>query len=243
MMGHQFLCRHFFREVWRKPMAILLIEDDPAVQELVSTLLSSAGFSVEVASDGASGYRRCTSEKYEVIILDLGLPDMDGLDLLRRLRNEGVTTHVLILTAKDEPEDKVMGLNTGADDYLSKPCVLPELEARVRALLRRKYNAKNPILTVADLQINSATRSASRGGKQMPLTPREYALLEYLARKAGALVTRAEIWENLYAMDSSTTSNVVDVYIGYLRKKLDVPGQPQLIHTRRGSGFILGAQG
>lgn len=224
-------------------MAILLIEDDPAVQELVTTLLTSAGFSVDIASDGASGQRQCASEKYEVIILDLGLPDMNGLDLLRKLRAEGVTTHVLILTARDEPEDKVIGLDTGADDYLSKPCVLPELEARVRALLRRKYNAKNPILTVADLQINSATRSASRAGKQIPLTPREYALLEYLARKAGVLVTRAEIWENLYAMDSSTTSNVVDVYIGYLRKKLDVAGQPQLIHTRRGSGFILGLQG
>jgi len=180
------------------------------------------------------------SEKYEVIILDLGLPDMDGLDLLRQLRSEGVTTHVLILTAKDDPEDRVLGLDTGADDYLSKPCVLRELEARVRALTRRKYNAKNPVLTVGDLQINSATRTATRAGKHVPLTPREYALLEYLARKANQLVTRAEIWETLYAMDSTTTSNVVDVYIGYLRKKLDVAGQPPLIHTRRGSGFILG---
>jgi DNA-binding response OmpR family regulator len=223
-------------------MAILLIEDDPAVQELVSTLLSSGGLTVDTASDGATGKRLSTSDKYEVIILDLGLPDMDGLELLRQLRAEGVTTHVLILTAKDDPEDRVAGLDTGADDYLSKPCVLPELEARVRALLRRKYNAKNPILTVGDLQINSATRSASRGGKHVPLTPREYALLEYLARKANQIVTRGEIWENLYAMDSSTTSNVVDVYIGYLRKKLDMPGQPPLIHTRRGSGFILGLQ-
>src|SRR5436190_18913232 len=194
-------------------MAILLIEDDPAVQELVTTLLTSAGFSVDVANDGTSGQKLCASEKYEVIILDLGLPDMNGLDLLRKLRAEGVTTHVLILTAKDDPEDRVLGLDTGADDYLSKPCVLPELEARVRALLRRKYNAKNPVLTVGNLQVNSATRSATRGGKAVPLTPREYALLEYLARKAGQLVTRAEIWENLYAMDPSTTSNVVDVYI------------------------------
>jgi DNA-binding response OmpR family regulator len=226
----------------KQRMAILLIEDDTAVQDLVTTLLTTAGFSVDTASDGATGHKMSQSQHYEVIILDLGLPDMNGLDLLRKMRSEGVTTHVLILTAKDEPEDRVIGLDTGADDYLSKPCVLPELEARVRALLRRKYNAKNPILTVADLQINSATRSATRGGKQIPLTPREYALLEYLARKAGLLVTRAEIWENLYAMDPSTTSNVVDVYIGYLRKKLDVEGQPQLIHTRRGSGFILGLQ-
>jgi DNA-binding response OmpR family regulator len=221
-------------------MAILLIDDDPAVQELVSTLLTSANFTVDVAADGAAGLEMARSSKYEVVILDLGLPDMDGLDLLRKLRAEGVTTHVLILTSKDGPEDRVIGLDTGADDYLSKPCVLPELEARVRALLRRKYNAKNPLVTVGDLQINSATRSASRGGKHIPLTPREYALLEYLSRKAGQLVTRAEIWENLYAMDSSTNSNVVDVYIGYLRKKLESPDKPPIIHTRRGSGFILG---
>jgi two-component system copper resistance phosphate regulon response regulator CusR len=221
-------------------MAILLIEDDPAVQELVSTLLTAASFAVDVAPDGATGKRLANSSKYEVIILDLGLPDMDGIDLLRQMRNDGITTHVLILTNKDDPEDRVTGLDAGADDYLSKPCVLPELEARVRALLRRKYNAKNPVFTVGDLQINSATRAASRGGQPIPLTPREYALLEFLARKAGQLVTRAEIWENLYAMDSSTNSNVVDVYIGYLRKKLDVIGKPPLIHTRRGSGFILG---
>jgi len=221
-------------------MAILLIEDDPSVQELVTTLLTTAGFSVDLAADGTTGRTMAKTDKYEVIILDLGLPDMDGLDLLRQLRQEGLTTHVLILTAKDGPEDRVIGLDTGADDYLNKPCVLPELEARVRALLRRKYNVKNPILTIGDLQIDSATRSASRSGKRIPLTPREYALLEYLARKAGQLVTRGEIWENLYAMDSSTSSNVVDVYIGYLRKKLDTPGSPPLIQTRRGSGFILG---
>ena len=155
-------------------MAILLIEDDPAVQELVTALLSSAGFTVDTASDGTTGHRLCASEKYEVIILDLGLPDMDGLELLRQMRAEGITTHILILTAKDDPEDRVLGLDTGADDYLSKPCVLPELAARVRALLRRKYNAKNPILTVGDLQINSATRAAARAGKHVPLTPREY---------------------------------------------------------------------
>ncbi len=221
-------------------MAILLIEDDPAVQELVTTLLSRANFTIDIAVDGATGHTMAASGKYEVIILDLGLPDMDGLELLRQMRGEGITAHVLILTIKDGPEDRVIGLDTGADDYLSKPCVLPELEARVRALLRRKYNAKNPIITVDDLQINSATRTATRGGSPIPLTPREYALLEYLARKSGELVTRGDIWKNLYAMDSSTSSNVVDVYIGYLRKKLDVPGKPPLIHTRRGSGFILG---
>jgi DNA-binding response OmpR family regulator len=223
-------------------MTLLLIEDDLHIQELVTAVLTKAGFSVDVASDGATGHRLAKDGKYDVVILDLGLPDMDGITLLQRLRNEGVTTHVLILTTKDEPEDRIKGLDSGADDYLAKPCVLRELEARVRALIRRKFNVKNPLLKVQDLEINTATRSASRAGKKISLTPREYALLEFLALKAGQLVTRADIWESLYAMDSSTTSNVVDVYIGYLRKKVEGEGLAPLIHTRRGIGFMLGEE-
>ncbi len=223
-------------------MTLLLIEDEESVQQLVTAVLEKAGFSFDLARDGATGHRLATTSKYEVIILDLGLPDTDGLTLLRRLRDEGVTTHVLILTSKDEPEDRILGLDTGADDYVSKSCVLRELEARVRALIRRKYNAKNPILMVADLEINSATRTVSRGGKRVILTPREYSLLEFLALKAGQVVTRADIWESLYAMDPSTTSNVVDVYIGYLRRKIEIPGLPPLLHTRRGAGFMLGLE-
>jgi len=170
------------------------------------------------------------------------LPDQDGLSLLNQLRAEGVTTHVLILTSKDEPEDRIKGLDTGADDYVSKSCVLPELEARVRALIRRKYNAKNPMLKVEDLEINTATRTVIRAGKRVSLTPREYSLLEFLAIKTGQVVTRADIWESLYAMDPSTSSNVVDVYIGYLRKKVEGEGLKPLIHTRRGAGFVLGAE-
>jgi DNA-binding response OmpR family regulator len=221
-------------------MALLLIEDDQSVQDLVTAVLGKAGFTLDIASDGASGERMARTNKYDVIILDLGLPDMDGIDLLRKMRAEGITTHVLILTTKDEPEDRIRGLDSGADDYVSKPCVLRELEARVRALVRRKFNVKNPMLIVADLEINTAMRTAARAGKRIPLTPREYALLEFLALKANQLVTRAEIWENLYAMDSSTTSNVVDVYIGYLRKKIEGPDLVPLIHTRRGIGFTLG---
>lgn len=222
-------------------MTLLLIEDDVSVQELVTAVLEKGGFSVDVARDGATGHRLAVSGKYEVIVLDLGLPDQDGLALLRQLRAEGVTTHVLILTSKDEPEDRIKGLDTGADDYVSKSCVLPELEARVRALIRRKYNAKNPLLKVEDLEINTATRTVTRAGKRIPLTPREYSLLEFLALKAGQVVTRADIWESLYAMDPSTSSNVVDVYIGYLRKKIEAPELQPLIHTRRGAGFVLGA--
>jgi len=222
-------------------MTLLLIEDDASVQELVTAVLEKAGFSVDLARDAATGHRLALAGKYEVVILDLGLPDMDGLALLSKLRAEGVTTHVLILTSKDEPEDRIRGLDSGADDYVSKSCVLAELEARVRALIRRKYNVKNPILKVEDLEINTATRSVSRAGKRILMTPREYSLLEFLAIKAGQVVTRADIWESLYAMDPSTSSNVVDVYIGYLRKKIEGEGLKPLIHTRRGAGFVLGA--
>jgi DNA-binding response OmpR family regulator len=223
-------------------MTLLLIEDDVSVQELVTAVLEKGGFSVDVARDAATGHRLATAGKYEVIILDLGLPDQDGLSLLNQLRAEGVTTHVLILTSKDEPEDRIKGLDTGADDYVSKSCVLAELEARVRALIRRKYNAKNPLLKVEDLEINTATRTVTRAGKRVSLTPREYSLLEFLAIKTGQVVTRADIWESLYAMDPSTSSNVVDVYIGYLRKKVEGEGLKPLIHTRRGAGFVLGAE-
>src|ERR1700743_243896 len=190
-------------------MTLLLIEDDASVQELVTAVLEKARSSVDPARDAATGHRLALAGKYEVVILDLGLPDMDGLTLLNKLGAEGVTTHVLILTSKDEPEDRIKGLDTGADDYVSKSCVLPELEARVRALIRRKYNVKNPLLKVEDLEINTATRSVSRAGKRLPLPPREYSLLESLAIKTGQVVTRADIWESLYAMDPSTSSNVV----------------------------------
>jgi DNA-binding response OmpR family regulator len=222
-------------------MALLLIEDDFSVQSLVTAVLTRAGFSIDAAHDGATGHRLALAGKYDVIILDIGLPDTNGLDLLRQMRGEGVTAHVLVLTSNNDPEDRIRGLDAGADDYVSKPFVVRELEARVRALIRRKYNVKNPIMRIADLEINTALRSVSRGGQSIPLTPREYSLLEFLALKAGQLVTRGEIWENLYAMDSATTSNVVDVYIGYLRKKLDLPGMKPLIETRRGQGFVLGA--
>jgi DNA-binding response OmpR family regulator len=223
-------------------MALLLIEDDTSVQGLVTAVLTRAGFSVDVAGDAASGHRMAATGKYDVIILDVALPDGNGLDLLKRLRSEGGTSHILILTSNNDPEDRIKGLDAGADDYVGKPFVVRELEARVRALIRRKYNVKNPIIKVADLEIHTTARNANRAGKSISLTPREYALLEFLAIKSGQVVTRAEIWENLYAMDSSTTSNVVDVYIGYLRKKIDSTGLQPLIHTRRGLGFLLGVE-
>jgi DNA-binding response OmpR family regulator len=223
-------------------MAILLIEDDVDLRELAEGLLQKAGFSVDIAGDGNAGLQMAKGGHYDVVVLDLGLPGLDGMSVLKQLRAAGVDTHVLILTAKDTPDDRILGLDSGADDYMNKSRIAGELEARVRALIRRKYHHKNPILAVGDLEINTSSRNVTRAGKKIALTPREYALLEYLAFHAGKLVTRTEIWEHLYAMESDATSNVVDVYIAYLRKKIEADNLPKLIHTKRGEGFILEAE-
>ena len=167
------------------------------------------------------------------------LPGMDGLTLLGRLRTQGSNTPVLILTAKDALSDRVQGLNLGADDYLAKPFAFEELLARLRALVRRKYAQKNPRIEVADLLIDTASKRAWRGGRELHLTAREYELLAYLAMRAGETVSRADVWKHLYEFDSEVTSNVVDVYIGYLRKKIERPGAPTLIQTVRGLGYAL----
>jgi DNA-binding response OmpR family regulator len=169
------------------------------------------------------------------------LPGVDGLTILKRLRSEGRPAHVLILTAKDTVADRVRGLNLGADDYLVKPFALEELLARVRALARRAYRTKNPRLEVGDLRIETATQRVWRGKEEVRLTPREYVLLEYLAMRAGEVVSRTDIWEHVYEFNSEAVSNVVDVYIGYLRKKIDRPKRHPLIHTVRGRGYVLGA--
>ena len=170
------------------------------------------------------------------------LPGMDGLEILKRIRAKGIQTHILILTAKDTVEDRVVGLNLGADDYLIKPFAFEELLARVRALLRRSYQEKNPSIRIKDLRIDLAKQRLWRGGEEIQLTAREYALLEYLAMRAGETISRSDIWAHVYEFNSSASSNVVDVYIGYLRKKIERPNKPPLIHTVRGRGYRLGAQ-
>jgi DNA-binding response OmpR family regulator len=182
------------------------------------------------------------SNDYDVIILDLMLPGLDGLSILKQLRARGRQSHVLVLTAKDTLEDRVTGLDLGADDYLVKPFEFKELLARVRALLRRSYREKNPSISVQDLQIDLTTQRVRRGREEIQLTPREYALLEYLAMRSGQTVSRTDIWEHVYEFNSSAFSNVVDVYIGYLRRKIERSGKPPLIRTVRGRGYILGAQ-
>jgi DNA-binding response OmpR family regulator len=228
-------------------MRILIIEDFAVLRDSLAQGLREAGFTVDAAADGETGLWHAKSSDYDVIVLDLMLPRLDGLTVLRRLRQSpdaaGRRSHVLILTARDAPDDRVKGLDAGADDYLVKPFVFAELLARVRALIRRRYDAKDPLIRVADLEIDTAARRARRGGESVELSAREYALLEYLAHRAGEVVTRTDIWEHVYEFDSTASSNVVDVFIGHLRKKIERPGLPRLIHTRRGHGYVLGGPG
>jgi len=223
-------------------MRILLIEDYRPLRESLSKGLREAGFAVDAAGDGKEGLWYAQGSEYDVIVLDLMLPGLDGLSLLRKLRAGGRQSHVLILTAKDTLDDRIAGLDAGADDYLVKPFAFQELLARVLALVRRSYRAKNPILEVRDLRIDSALQQVWRGREEIVLTPREYALLEYLALRAGQIVSRTDIWEHVYEFNSSASSNVVDVYIGYLRKKIERPDRPALLNTIRGRGYTLGGE-
>jgi len=223
-------------------MRLLVIEDYPPLQQSLTKGLREAGFAVDATRDGAEGLWYATGAEYDVIILDLMLPNMPGLEILKKIRTRGNKAHVLILTAKDTVEDRVEGLDLGADDYLVKPFAFEELLARIRALLRRGYRRKNPKIKIKDLQIDLTAQKVRRGKHQITLTPREYALLEYLAVRSGQTVSRTDIWEHLYEFKSAASSNVVDVYIGYLRKKLEQPGKTPLIHTIRGRGYLLGAQ-
>ena len=221
----------------RESMRALVVEDYAPVRAAVRDGLVEAGFAVDVALNGEDGLWLAQSNPYDVVILDIMVPKVDGLEVLRRLRKSGSKLAVLLLTAKDTVEDRVKGLDLGADDYLVKPFAFSELLARVRALVRRRYDTKDPTIRIDDLEIDTAKRVVKRGETTIALSAREYALLEYLAARAGELVTRTEIWEHVYDFNSDAHSNVIDVYVGYLRKKL---GTPQLIHTRRGQGYVLG---
>jgi len=218
---------------------ILLVEDHKPLVRALRQGLEEEGFAVDVALDGEEGDFKARSANYDVIILDLMLPKIDGLTLLQQWRREGVDAHVLVLTAKGSIEDKVHGLDLGADDYLTKPFELEELLARLRALIRRGHQVKDPVLRVFDLEIDTAARRVKRGGQVIHLTPKEYALLEFLAFHRGKVATRTMIWEHLYDEQDENTSNVVDVYIRYLRNKIDKGFEPALIQTRWGEGYLL----
>ncbi|MGB8226463.1 MAG: response regulator transcription factor [Sedimentisphaerales bacterium] len=221
-------------------MRILLIEDYLPLQKSLAKGLREADFAVDVSGDGQEGLWYAMSNDYDVIILDIMLPKLDGLSLLKQLRAKNKNNHIIILTAKDTVEDRIKGLDLGADDYLVKPFAFEELMARLRALVRRRYEHKCPDIKVNDLHIDTASRRVWLGDDEIILTSREYMLLEYLARRAGQVVSRTDIWEHIYEFNSEASSNVVDVYIGYLRKKIEKESTLPLLRTIRGQGYILG---
>ena len=220
-------------------MRLLLVEDQLALVKALRQGLEEEGFAVDTATDGEEADAKARATSYDVIVLDIMLPKVDGLTLLKRWRSAGIATHVLMLTARSTTDDKIAGLDSGADDYLTKPFELDELLARIRALIRRGHQKKDPFIRVHDLTIDTAARGVSRGAKKIPLTPREYALLEFLAFHAGTVVTRTMIWEHLYDEYDENTSNVVDVYIRYLRNKIDKGFENALIMTKWGEGYML----
>jgi DNA-binding response OmpR family regulator len=220
-------------------MRVLLIEDHKPLVRALRQGLEEEGFAVDVAGDGQEGDFKARTAEYDVIILDVMLPKEDGLSLLQRWRKDGLNSHVLVLTARGSMEDKVRGLDLGADDYMTKPFELEELLARLRALIRRGHQVKSPLIRIHDLEIDTASRTVKRASKSIHLTPREYALLEFLAFHRGKVATRSMIWEHLYDDQDENTSNVVDVYIRYLRNKIDRGHEPPLILTRWGEGYML----
>ena len=223
-------------------MRLLLIEDSTRLRSTLEKGLRKAGYAVDAAKDGREGLWLATENNYDVIVLDLMLPEIDGLTVLRTLRERGKSTHVLILSARDLVEDRIQGLRQGADDYLVKPFSFDELCARLEALVRRSYQAKNPLIRSGPLEINTASRKVTLAGREVRLTPREYSLLEILMLRAGEVLGRRELWDRLYDFESETGSNVVDVLICSLRKKLD-PDDPQsLVKTRRGQAYVIEGQ-
>lgn len=223
-------------------MRVLLVEDEPGIAQFVRQGLVEAGYAVDIAPDGRAGLDYALAAEYDIIVLDILLPEMDGLKLLPILRSQGIKIPVLLLTARDTVEDRVKGLDAGADDYLYKPFAFSELLARLRALLRRPPLQVDTILQVGDLQMDVANREVSRAGKIIDLSPREFTLLEYLMRHPRQVLTRDRITEHIWNFDFYGDSNVVDVYIGYLRRKIDRGFDPPLLHTVRGVGYRLSVE-
>jgi DNA-binding response OmpR family regulator len=220
---------------------VLLVEDQLALSKALRQGLEEEGFAVDTALDGEEADAKASGTNYDVVVLDIMLPKIDGITLLKKWRAAGVSSHILMLTAKGTVADKIAGLDHGADDYMAKPFELDELFARIRALVRRGHQQKDPKITIMDLTLDTAARTAERAGQKIHLTPREYALLEFLAFHRGKVVTRTMIWEHLYDEYDENTSNVVDVYIRYLRNKIDKGFDPPLIVTRWGEGYMLRA--
>ncbi|MCC6391839.1 MAG: response regulator transcription factor [Bryobacterales bacterium] len=224
-------------------MRLLIVEDEPEAARLLADGLREMAYAVDVAYDGVTAIEKAYCNSYDLIILDLMLPGKDGYAVCRELRATGNTLPVLMLTAQDQVDKKIRGLDSGADDYLTKPFDLGELGARVRALLRRGPALRDPILRVADLELDTRRRSARRAGRAIELTAKEYALLEFLVRQHGQVVGRAEISEHVWDERFDPFSKVIEVYIQRLRRKVDSGGTVPLIHTRRGEGYLLDDRG
>jgi two-component system copper resistance phosphate regulon response regulator CusR len=220
-------------------MRVLLAEDEPAAAWVVETGLREQSFEVDVCRTGQAALARARSREYELVVLDVGLPDTDGLSVCRALRDHGVQAPVLMLTARDAVEDRVAGLDSGADDYLVKPYEFPELPARIRALLRRPHVREPEILEVRHLRIDTRGGHVRRGADLVELTAKEYRLLEFLARRRGQMVSRGDILEHVWAGYEEPDSNVVEVYVSRLRRKLGDGGRGPLIQTRRGLGYVF----
>ncbi|WHZ17262.1 MAG: Two-component transcriptional response regulator, OmpR family [Nitrospira sp.] len=220
-------------------MRVLVVEDETKVGSFIKRALEEESYAVDLCEDGAQGLDMALSGSYDLIMIDLMLPSLPGLEVLTRLRKEKIQTPVLILTAQSKVDQRVKGLDAGADDYLTKPFAIDELLARVRALLRRGPAESPGVLQVDDLVLNPATREVTRGGQRIDLTVKEYALLEYFMRHAGRVLTRPMISDHVWNQDFDTFTNVIDVYVNYLRNKIDRGRARKLIHTIRGSGYML----
>lgn len=226
--------------LYHRDMQLLLVEDDPEIQAFLRHALAEAGYRVDAASDAKTAERIAMESRHDVLIVDLGLPDQDGIGLILRLRQLGVTAPVLILSARRSVDDRVMGLEQGGDDYLTKPFALAELLARLRNLLKRNTPATQVTkLRVLDLELDLLRREATRGERILNLTPQEFTLLEYLCRNPGRVVTRSMILDKVWGMRIQPATNVVDVHIYRLRGKVDAEGLPPLIRTLRGIGYVL----
>ncbi len=223
-------------------MRLLVVEDEKKVASFIKRGLEEEGYAVDVAFDGEEGLRMALDQVHDLILLDISLPKMDGLKVLSKIRQEKVNTPVLLLTVRATIEDKVLGLDTGADDYLTKPFAFQELLARIRALLRRHTEGEPAILQISDLTLDPARRLVSRGGEKVELTAKEFALLELFMRNPGRVLTRTMMIENIWNYDFDTMTNIIDVYVNYLRKKIDSGREPKLIHTVRGIGYMMKAE-
>jgi len=223
----------------KKPMRLLVVEDEKKVSSFIKKGLEEEGYAVDVALDGKTGLQMAMDRVHDLIVLDIHLPGLDGLSVLRELRAGRVSTPVLLLTVRANIEDKVLGLDAGADDYLTKPFAFQELVARIRALLRRQAEAKLPVLRFADLTLDPARRMVFRGTRKIDLSAKEYALLDYFIRNPGRVLTRTMIAEHVWDYNFDSMTNIIDVYVNYLRRKIDSDREHKLIHTVRGVGYVL----